>query len=156
MNQTWHDRMEIYLKEIGLSATKMEDICGFGNGSLTKALRGKKSLGSDKFEKIFSTFPDLSANWIFKNIGEMLLSQQAHTMDMVAEDFIVYLKKGQDTQQILIELKQHQGGDRYKQLVDYIEAIINDLSLENSTLKNKLLKLYETKDELVRLIESKL
>ncbi|MGD1960536.1 MAG: helix-turn-helix domain-containing protein [Fulvivirga sp.] len=152
MTETWHTRLQEYLKKNGLNPSKIEEMAGLSHGQLAKALKSKTSLRSDALEKIFSVI-DISPTWLFKNIGEMDITYSDATRNLVAEEFVLYLRKSQDTAHVLTELKELSTSERQTALIETVEEGINKLSSENVELKNKLLKLYEQRDELIAKVE---
>ncbi|WP_461632047.1 S24 family peptidase [Labilibaculum euxinus] len=68
------NRLSDYIQSKGKSVNKFEAELGFSNGVISKAIRGGKTIGSDKLERIFLTFPELNPAWLLTGNGEMLLS----------------------------------------------------------------------------------
>lgn len=64
------ERLKEYLKFKGIKNNAAEEICGLSNGFI----RSSKSIGSDKLENILTAFPDLSAEWLLRGTGKMLIS----------------------------------------------------------------------------------
>lgn len=75
---------------------------GFSNGSLSKALNSKKSIGSDRLEKIFSKYTDLNPSWLMTGEGKMIRGdsdrkselnydfKQKETRSVVMEEDVAY------------------------------------------------------------------
>ncbi|MBL6448559.1 hypothetical protein JMN32_19770 [Fulvivirga sp. 29W222] len=153
-HSSWHDRLAQFIDYLGLKPSSFEGIVGLSNGSISKPLKSKSSIGSDKFEKIFSEYPDLSPTWLLKGQGEMLLSNgPGDSQNQVAEEFVVYLKNNKDTASIIMELRGMVHDARQAHLVGLVEMVINELSKENIELKNKVIKLYEDRDRLLEKVE---
>ena len=74
-------RLKAYLKYKNISVSETERQIGVGVGTLSKAFKGGKTIGSDKVEKILQTYPDLSAEWLMRGNGEMLLREEGETAD---------------------------------------------------------------------------
>lgn len=67
------ERFKEYLNSKGISNAKAEKDCGFSNGLIGNAFKTKTAIGSDKLEKILSTYVDLSAEWLLRGTGSMLI-----------------------------------------------------------------------------------
>lgn len=67
------ERIGKYLKFKGISATKAEAMLNWGKGTLTKS----SSLSSDKLEEFLLLFKDLSAEWLMRGVGEMIVSDES-------------------------------------------------------------------------------
>ena len=63
------DRLREYLRFKGINNSQAEIHCGLSNGYVSSS----KSMGSDKLEKILNTYHDLSAEWLMRGIGSMLV-----------------------------------------------------------------------------------
>lgn len=70
------ERLSDYLKYSEKSINKFEAELGFSNGVISKAIRGGKTIGSDKLERIFLVFPELSPAWLLTGEGEMLIGKE--------------------------------------------------------------------------------
>lgn len=74
------DRLKEYLDYKNIAPYRAENDCGLSSSSLSKALPNKntgqegKSIGSDNLEKILSTYTDLSADWLLRGKGSMIVS----------------------------------------------------------------------------------
>lgn len=73
------ERLKEYLDYKGIKNSQAEAICGFSNGLIGNAFRTKTSIGSDKLEKILSIYTDLSAEWLLRGVGSMLLDDKQQT-----------------------------------------------------------------------------
>lgn len=71
MNLT--DRLSRFIKSKKISMMEFEKNISVSNGLISKAVRGNKSIGSDKIEKIFSIYPEFNPTWLLTGKGEMLL-----------------------------------------------------------------------------------
>ncbi len=65
-------RLAQYLTVVGISERDFNRRTGFSNGLLGNAVKNGRALGSDKLEKVLSTFPELSADWLLTGRGPML------------------------------------------------------------------------------------
>ncbi len=66
------DRLKIYIDSKELTISAFENSVGFSNSSFRKQLSKGGSIGSDKLEKILTTYPDLSPAWLLTGEGSML------------------------------------------------------------------------------------
>lgn len=69
------ERFRQYLDFKGISNHKAEIDCGLSNGLIKNAIKAGSCLGSDKLENILNTYTDLSAEWLLRGVGSMLLSE---------------------------------------------------------------------------------
>jgi len=68
-------RLMKYLRAKGIAPTKTEKEIDYGNGSIAKHAKNGTAIGSDKLEKILSLYPDLSAEWLLRGTGEMIVGE---------------------------------------------------------------------------------
>lgn len=68
-----HNRLKAFIKNEGLTVSSFEAKMGFSNGSLSKAFEQQRGIGSDRLEIIFSNYPRLSADWLFRGHGQMFI-----------------------------------------------------------------------------------
>lgn len=68
------DRIKEFIDFSGLTIASFERAISMSNGAFGKSLKTGGSIGSDKIEKIFETFPDLNPSWLITGHGRMLLS----------------------------------------------------------------------------------
>lgn len=72
MNAT--TRFKAYLDAKGIRNAQAERDCGLSNGLLASALHKNAALGGDKLEQILNTYSDLSAEWLLRGTGDMLIA----------------------------------------------------------------------------------
>lgn len=70
------ERLAEYLKYKGIKFGTAEKACGMSNGLLGKAVMKNTHLGSDKIENILRAYQDLSAEWLMRGTGPMLLANK--------------------------------------------------------------------------------
>lgn len=70
-----------YLESKGVSPTKAEVMLKWGKGALIKP----KSISSDRVEEFLLLFNDLSAEWLFRGTGEMILCSNPPDSDLIEE-----------------------------------------------------------------------
>ena len=66
-------RLKEYLDYKGISISAFEKSVGMSNASFSKQLNTGKGIGSDKLENILTKYLDLSADWLLRGEGEMIL-----------------------------------------------------------------------------------
>jgi hypothetical protein len=62
-------RLDLIVKELGLSGRAFEKECGLANGSYSSIRDG---VGADKLNKILFRYPQISADWLISGSGEMM------------------------------------------------------------------------------------
>ena len=63
------NRLDLVVKELGLSGRAFEKECGLANGSYSSIRDG---VGADKLSKILFRYPQISADWLISGNGEMI------------------------------------------------------------------------------------
>lgn len=71
-------RLKIFIKDTSLSERAFALKCGIAQNTMSYYLNGQRKPSYEAVEKILSTFPDLSAEWLIRGKGEMLLSQNGN------------------------------------------------------------------------------
>lgn len=66
-------RFKAYLEVKKITNGRAEKDCGLSNGLIGNAIKAGSALGSDKLEKILSVYPDLSAEWLLRGTGNMII-----------------------------------------------------------------------------------
>ena len=69
-------RLDLVVKELGLSGRAFEKECGLANGSYSSIRDG---VGADKLNKILIRYPQVSADWLISGSGEMMKSVKNST-----------------------------------------------------------------------------
>jgi hypothetical protein len=62
-------RLDLIVRELGLSGRAFEKECGLANGSYSSIRDG---VGADKLNKILHRYPQISADWLIGGTGEMM------------------------------------------------------------------------------------
>jgi hypothetical protein len=62
------ERLDLIIKELGLSGRAFEKECGLANGSYSSI---KDGVRADKLSKILIRYPLISAEWLLTGRGEM-------------------------------------------------------------------------------------
>ncbi len=65
-------RLGQYIQRKGYSYYAFENSVNASRGSISKAVKESKSIGSNMLEKILAVYPDLNAGWLLTGQGEML------------------------------------------------------------------------------------
>ena len=66
-------RLMKYLRAKGIPPSNAETETGCSNGLIAKHAKDESALGSDKLEKILNHYPDLSAEWLLRGTGKMII-----------------------------------------------------------------------------------
>ncbi len=69
---TLKQRLDLIVKELGLSGRAFEKQCELTNGSYSSIGNG---VGADKLNKILAKFPQINAEWLISGRGEMFKSE---------------------------------------------------------------------------------
>lgn len=72
-------RIKEYIDSKGITVYAFEKQVGISNASFAHQLKKNGAVGSDKLENILNTFPDLSAEWLLRGVGEMEEKKKAET-----------------------------------------------------------------------------
>jgi hypothetical protein len=72
-------RLDLIVKELGLSGRAFEKECGLANGSYSSIRDG---VGADKLNKILFRYPQISADWLISGTGEMMKKQATNPTDL--------------------------------------------------------------------------
>lgn len=69
-------RFKEYLNYKGIKNAHAERDCGLSNGLIKSAISAGSAFGSDKLEKILNTYDDLSAEWLLRGTGNMIIGEE--------------------------------------------------------------------------------
>lgn len=64
-------RVGEYIEAKGISYYAFENSLGASRGSISKAVKDGKSIGSNVLEKILATYPDINPGWLLTGEGDM-------------------------------------------------------------------------------------
>lgn len=67
------ERIKEYLDYKGISVSAFEKSIGMSNASFSKSLKNGGAIGTDKLENILTQYNDLSAEWLLRGNGDMLI-----------------------------------------------------------------------------------
>jgi phage repressor protein C with HTH and peptisase S24 domain len=66
-------RISQYIENKGVAVYLVEDKLGLGRGTLSKSIKGDRSIGSTILENFLENFPDINPIWLLTGKGEMLM-----------------------------------------------------------------------------------
>ena len=145
MVRTIKERLDLTVKELGLSGRAFEKECGLANGSYSSIGNG---VGADKLNKILFRYPQISAEWLLMGRGNMFKSGPAenHGMDFEGKNHCndcdsplnqadmksiisnltdIISGQQQDISRLITELERHgKRSDRMLNLIEYQRGIV--------------------------------
>ena len=71
------ERLSRFIKSIGETPSSFERIIGVSKGAISKPIKNGRTVGVEILEKIFSLYPDLSADWLVAGSGDMSKKEAA-------------------------------------------------------------------------------
>lgn len=88
------ERFKQYLDYKGIANYRAETDCGLSNGLIKNALKAGSALGSDKLEKILNVYSDLSAEWLLRGAGSMIVGEVKENKAKELEERIAIMSQG--------------------------------------------------------------
>ena len=76
MEVTIYQRVKCILEDKSISVNALSKQINVAQATLNPQLRGDRTLAANIVEKILDAFPDVSAEWLMRGKGEMLISEQ--------------------------------------------------------------------------------
>lgn len=73
------ERIGEYLNHKGISYYAFENSLGASRGSISKAVKDGKSIGSQMLEKILVVYPDMDPTWLLTGDGNMIRGKEENT-----------------------------------------------------------------------------
>lgn len=70
------ERLNDYIVSKGISMKAFEESVSMSNGSLGKTIKEGNGIRTDKLENILLVYPDLSAEWLLRGVGSMILDDK--------------------------------------------------------------------------------
>lgn len=70
------ERINSTLKHFGKTPNGLANMLGMTPSTVNRQLKGDQALSSKVIEGVLSVFPDVSAEWLLRGKGEMLISEQ--------------------------------------------------------------------------------
>lgn len=84
---TIFERLDKFFKLKGLTINKVSSVTSISPGLLSKGLKKENaSLGSEKIITILEYFPDLSAEWLLRGEGSMVLNLESNIESMIIDN----------------------------------------------------------------------
>lgn len=80
------ERFVKYMEIKGLNDNQVTKQCGFAQGLLGQARKGKSDLGAKSIEKILSVYQDLSRVWLLTGEGQMLKATQEEKHESICQE----------------------------------------------------------------------
>lgn len=76
-------RMKEYLEYRKIPVARAEKACGLGNATLASAFKNNgASIGSEILERFLNVYPDVSAEWLLRGMGSMIIGEsKAKTLE---------------------------------------------------------------------------
>jgi phage repressor protein C with HTH and peptisase S24 domain len=88
--ETISTRLRQFIDYKQISVRHFELSLGLSNGSFASQIKGNKTFGSDRVEKVLNYYTDLSPNWLLTGKGSMILGE--NSANMVSEPPAEYEK----------------------------------------------------------------
>lgn len=127
------ERLHQYMRHRNLSFNKLEISINASHGSISSAWKHGKNVGANVVERILSTYPEISAEWLLRGKGEMILAS-----DIVPAEVAVSSATDQFNE-ILIEKCLHFFNSTTK------KELYQILEQPNKTLEDTILSTWESK-----------
>ena len=89
-----------YIDKKGFSYYAFENSLGAGRGSISKAVKEGKSIGSNVIENILSIYSDLNPTWLVTGEGTMFKEDEDFMLNKNVDTFALRTDKNLDVQQI--------------------------------------------------------
>ena len=94
------ERLGQYIDQKGLSYYAFENSLGAGRGSISKAVKEGKSIGSNVIENILSQYSDLNPTWLVTGQGSMFKQDEDFLLNKSIDAFPLRTDKNLESQQI--------------------------------------------------------
>ena len=111
-------RMKEYLEYKEIPVSRAEKSCGFGNATLVSAFKNPDaSLGSKYLEIFLRTYSDLSAEWLLRGTGSMIIGESMnqeqmfeafnmpHNSDKIIEVWMKFMELNKGMQELYLQSK---------------------------------------------------
>lgn len=69
-------RVKTCMEKLKVSANEMERQCGISHSTISSQVNGKSKLSATVIAELLAYRPDISAEWIFRGTGDMLISNK--------------------------------------------------------------------------------
>jgi len=74
-------RLTEFMSKVGYTNYRLANEIGMNQTTIGRQLKGEQALSSKLLDGILTAFPDLSAEWLMRGNGEMLLSGEKEESD---------------------------------------------------------------------------
>lgn len=75
-------RLKEVLTYSGLSVRGFANRCGISQPTLDKQIKGLRGISIDTMMSVLFAFPEISAEWLMRGNGDMLISEKAESVDL--------------------------------------------------------------------------
>ena len=146
MKSTMHERLITFLDHLGIKPSKFEAKMGFSSSSFVRPLKKGLPISSDRLQMIFLKYSWLNPSWLFNGEGPMDIRTKPESSPGPgipnASGLIEQIINNapEDLRSDLNELKKH------------ILVIMDS----NAGLNQKLIKSYESRDKIIKILEKRL
>lgn len=148
MNSELHKRITAFLKYIGVKPSRFEIEMGFSRASFARPLKKGLPITSDRLELIFTKYNWLNPNWLFNGEEPMDLRNK-HQVEASART------STSNTLGLIEQIMNNAPEDLKGDLNELKEYIIKILD-SNAELNDKLIKSYESRDKIIKILEKRL
>lgn len=94
------ERVGQYIDKKGISYYAFENSLGASRGSISKAVKEGKSIGSNVLETIMSIYTDINPNWLLTGQGDMFMGDDEFLMNREVATFNLKTDNSLENQQI--------------------------------------------------------
>jgi phage repressor protein C with HTH and peptisase S24 domain len=94
------ERVGLYIEKKGISYYAFENNLGVSRGSISKAVKEGKSIGSNVLENILNTYTDLNPTWLLTGCGDMFVVNETLLFNKSVETFRLKTDVSYENQQI--------------------------------------------------------
>ena len=124
MKATIYQRIKYILDEKSISVNALAKQISVAQATLNPQLRGDRTLAANIVEKILIAFPDVSAEWVMRGNGNMLLPDDVTSLSKSQDDALMSSPMCADEESIG-QAKYGELEKRYEQLLTVLGGSIN-------------------------------
>ena len=124
MKATIYQRIKYILDEKSISVNALAKQISVAQATLNPQLRGDRTLAANIVEKILIAFPDVSAEWVMRGNGNMLLPDDVTSLSKSQDDALMSSPMCADEESIW-QAKYGELEKRYEQLLTVLGGGIN-------------------------------
>lgn len=148
--ETIINRIEKYLISSGIKTRQFEIAIGSSNGAISRAIKKGTDIQSKWLPKIIDTYTDINSEWLLTGEGSMKKailkeynhSETSHLAVNEEEGSYLYTPKN-----LFSKLKNTKLTNEQIELLETIERNYDLLLNQNIGMQNKIIQLYEGKDQ---------